>query len=92
MPTHSNMNQSKQMANQPVDQRPSGADPDRGASSGSRDVDEAKDNAPGARDVDKTGEQQQQGPGQSSPGLKDREAKTSGSYGDTRDSGDPSSR
>jgi hypothetical protein len=30
--------------------------------------------------------------GQPSPGLKDKDAVTSDSYGDTRDSGDPASR
>jgi hypothetical protein len=30
--------------------------------------------------------------GQPSPGLKDKDAVTSNSYGDTRDSGDPASR
>ena len=33
-----------------------------------------------------------QGPGQPSPGLKDKEAPTSDSYGHTRDSGEPASR
>ena len=37
-------------------------------------------------------EQQQQAPGKPSPGLKDKDAPTSDSYGDTRDSGDPASR
>jgi hypothetical protein len=37
-------------------------------------------------------EQQQQQPGKPSPGLKDKDAPTSDSYGDTRDSGDPASR
>ena len=32
------------------------------------------------------------GPGEPSPGLKDKDAETSNSYGDTRDSGDPASR
>jgi hypothetical protein len=32
------------------------------------------------------------GPGEPSPGLKDKEAPTSDSYGNTRDSGDPASR
>ena len=31
-------------------------------------------------------------PGEPSPGLKDKDAETSNSYGDTRDSGDPASR
>lgn len=33
-------------------------------------------------------EQQQQSPGEPSPGLKDKDAKTSDSYGDTRESGE----
>lgn len=32
------------------------------------------------------------GPGEPSPGIKDKEAPTSDSYGNTRDSGDPASR
>ena len=32
------------------------------------------------------------GPGEPPPGLKDKDAETSNSYGDTRDSGDPASR
>lgn len=32
------------------------------------------------------------GPGEPSPGLKDKDAETSDSYGNTRDSGDPASR
>ena len=36
--------------------------------------------------------EQQQQPGKPSPGLKDKDAPTSDSYGDTRDSGDPASR
>ena len=35
---------------------------------------------------------QQPGPGEPPPGLKDKDAETSDSYGDTRDSGDPASR
>ena len=33
-------------------------------------------------------QQQQKGPGQPSPGLKDKDAETSNSYGDTRESGE----
>ena len=32
------------------------------------------------------------GPGEPPPGLKDKDAETSDSYGNTRDSGDPASR
>jgi hypothetical protein len=45
-------------------------------------------NAPRARD--NGGEPNPEG--QPSPGLKDKDAVTSNSYGDTRDSGDPASR
>ena len=37
-------------------------------------------------------EQQQKGPGQPSPGLKDKDAETSNSYGDTRESGEEPKR
>ena len=37
-------------------------------------------------------EQQQQSPGQPSPGLKDKDAKTSDSYGNTRESGEGGQR
>ena len=47
-------------------------------------------NPPGERG--QASEKPQQGPGQPSPGLKDKDAETSNSYGDTRDSGDPASR
>jgi hypothetical protein len=89
MPTHSNMNQSKQMANIPADQRPSGTDPGRGADSGER-KENASDQAPGASEPGRTREQQQGG--QPSPELKDKDAPKSDSNGDTRDSGEPASR
>ena len=38
------------------------------------------------------GKPQPKVPGDPSPGLKDKDAETSDSYGDTRDSGDPASR
>ena len=59
MPTHSNMNQSKQIANIPAEERPSGADPARGADSGDR-KENATDQAPGAVEQDRPREQQQE--------------------------------
>ena len=44
-------------------------------------------NQPPASPQDRRG-QAQQGPGEPSPGLKDKEAETSNSYGDTRESGE----
>jgi len=52
---------------------------------------DATDNAPGSKERGQALEQQQQqqrGPGQPSPGLKDKEADTSDSYGHTRESGE----
>ena len=52
-------------------------------------------NPPGERqpmEQDKNKDKGQAGAGQSSPGLKDKEAPTSDSYGNTRDSGEPASR
>jgi hypothetical protein len=90
MPTHSNMNQSKQQASLPIDQRPQGNEGQR------RDT---TSNPPGERRDDRgqaqaqeQKQQQQKGPGQPSPGLKDRDAETSNSYGDTRDSGEGQGR
>ena len=91
MPTHSNMNQSKQQASIPPEQRPTGADPQRGAGSGELQRD-ATDNPSGERERGQAKEQQQQGNSGSTPGLKDRDNPTSDSYGNTRDSGDPASR
>ena len=58
-------------------------------SNGGRKQKDATTNPPGERGQAR---EQQQGPGQPSPGLKDKDAPTSDSYGDTRDSGDPASR
>ena len=80
MPTHSNMNQSKTQASLPVEQRPQGNEGQ------SRD---ATSNPPGERRDDRgQAQQHEQGPGQPSPGLKDKDAETSNSYGDTRESGE----
>jgi hypothetical protein len=81
MPSHSNVNQSKQQANLPIEQRPRG---NEGEGS------DATSNPPGERREERgqAKEQQQQGRGQPSPGLKDKEAETSNSYGDTRESGE----
>ena len=52
-------------------------------------------NPPGERQGGEAREEQQQkqkGPGEPSPGLKDKDAPTSDTYGNTRDSGDPASR
>lgn len=50
-------------------------------------------NPPGERaDASNDKQGKTPGPGEPSPGLKDKEAETSDSYGDTRDSGDPASR
>lgn len=52
-------------------------------------------NPPGERSQAQDQDREQQppkGPGQPSPGLKDKDAPTSDSYGDTRDSGDAASR
>ena len=48
-------------------------------------------NPPGERSERSQASEQKppQGPGQASPGLKDKEAETSDSYGNTRDSGEP---
>ncbi|HSV81097.1 MAG TPA: hypothetical protein VLK85_18010 [Ramlibacter sp.] len=54
---------------------------------------DATDNAPGSKErgpaVEQQQQQQERGPGQASPGLKDKEAATSDSYGHTRESGEP---
>ncbi|HEX2544565.1 MAG TPA: hypothetical protein VHL79_06790 [Ramlibacter sp.] len=50
-------------------------------------------NPPGERSQASNDEQGGKlGPGEPSPGLKDKDAETSDSYGDTRESGDPASR
>ena len=43
---------------------------------------------PGAREEPRTEQRQGDPSGQPSPGLKDKEARTSDSYGNTRDSGE----
>ena len=48
-------------------------------------------NPPGERRQD-SNEKPPQGAGEPPPGLKDRDAPTSDSYGNTRDSGEPASR
>jgi hypothetical protein len=45
-------------------------------------------NPPGERSGAANEKKPPQGPGEPSPGLKDKEAPTSDSYGNTRDSGD----
>jgi hypothetical protein len=52
---------------------------------------DATNNPPGERSQ-ASEHKQPQAPGQPSPGLKDKEAPTSDSYGDTRESGEPASR
>jgi hypothetical protein len=81
MPTHPNMNQSRQLASLPVDKRPQGNEGQ------GRDT---TSNPPGERREERgqAQRQEQKGPGQPSPGLKDKEAETSDSYGDTRESGE----
>jgi hypothetical protein len=80
MPTHSNMNQSKTQASLPVEKRPQGNEGQQ------RDT---TSNPPGERrDERGQAQQQEQGAGQPSPGLKDKDAETSNSYGDTRESGE----
>ena len=49
-------------------------------------------NPPGERSQASEEKKAPQVPGEPSPGLKDKDAPTSDSYGDTRDSGDPASR
>ena len=56
---------------------------------------DVSNNPPGEREGAEASERQQKQPkvpGEPSPGLKDKDAETSNSYGDTRDSGDPASR
>ena len=45
-------------------------------------------NPPGEREGGQASQKQQPGPGQPSPGLKDKDAETSDSYGNTRGSGE----
>jgi hypothetical protein len=56
---------------------------------------DVSNNPPGERQGAEASErdrQQPKVPGDPPPGLKDKDAETSDSYGDTRESGDPASR
>ncbi|HVE51876.1 MAG TPA: hypothetical protein VNB23_00685 [Ramlibacter sp.] len=55
---------------------------------------DVSNNPPGEREGGEASEREQKqpsAPGEPSPGLKDKDAETSNSYGNTRDSGDPAS-
>jgi hypothetical protein len=55
---------------------------------------DVSNNPPGEREDrgEASREQRPQGPGEPPPGLKDKDAPTSDTYGNTRDSGEPASR
>ena len=79
------MNQSKQQANLPPEKRPSGSE-------GGQTQPDVTNNPPGERQergqAREDQQRQQPGPGEPSPGLKDRDAPTSDTYGNTRESGE----